>query len=120
MTHDAQKNDAQKNDAQKNDAQKNDPLKDLLNATAAQAPATDLAFTLEVMTRVERKRLLDSVAWIVCATVAACLVLAIVMPYVTPALAILGKALLPAAILVGLVGAGLIGLDQTRRFMNPG
>ncbi|MEI9902809.1 MAG: hypothetical protein WDN06_01625 [Asticcacaulis sp.] len=96
-----------------------DLLKDLLNAApAAHVPARDLAFNVDVMAKVERKRLMESVLWIVAGTLAACLLLAIVMPYVTPAVATLGKALLPAAIIISLVAAGLIGLDQTRRFLK--
>ncbi len=98
-----------------------DALKDLLNAApSAQVPAHDLAFSIEVMAKVERKRLMENVLWTLAAAVFACLVLALVMPYLTPALGLLGEALLPAAVLLSLVGAGLFGIEQTRRYVKFG
>ena len=98
-----------------------DALKDLLNtAPSAQVPARDLAFSLDVMAKIERKRLVESVLWTVGVSVVACLLLALVMPYVTPALATLGQALLPVAILISLVAAALVGIEQTRRFLRLG
>ncbi len=98
-----------------------DTLKDLLNAApAARVPADDVAFRLAVMARVERKRFHESVAWMVGAALVTGLLLAVVMPYVTPALATLGQALWPAAVLLSLVGAGLVALEQMRRFVRLG
>ena len=98
-----------------------DPLKDLLNAApAAKVPADDLAFRVEVMAKVERKRFQESVAWLIGAALVVGVVLALVMPYITPALATLGAALWPAAVILSLVGAGLLGLDQMRRYVRLG
>ena len=98
-----------------------DPLKELLNAApAVKVPADDLAFRVEVMAKVERKRFQESVMWLIGGALAVGIVLALVMPYVTPALALLGQTLWPAAVIVSLVAAGLAGLELTRRYVRIG
>ncbi len=98
-----------------------DALKDLLNAApTVKVPADDLTFRLDVMAKVERKRFQDSVVWLVAGALVLGIVLALVMPYVTPALAQLGQMLWPAAVILSLVAAGLIGLELTRRYVRIG
>ncbi len=98
-----------------------DPLKDLLLAdaetsVAVAAPAQDLAFTVEVMARIERQRLRESLVLIAVLFVAVCGMLAIVMPYVTPLLVSAGQALVPAVLVLSALGALAIGVS----WMRPG
>ena len=97
-----------------------DPLKDLLLAdeetSVAMAPARDLAFTVEVMARIERQQLHENLVLIGVLFVAVCGVLAIVMPYVTPVLVAAGQALVPAVLVVSVLGALAIGVS----WMRPG
>ena len=73
-----------------------DALKALLNADEP-APAQDLAFTLDVMNRVARRRLIEGVVTLALVVVAMSALLYVVMPYVTPALVHLAGPLLPVA-----------------------
>ena len=73
-----------------------DALKALLSADEP-APAPDLAFTLEVMDRVARRRLVEGVTTLALVLIAVSALLYVVMPYVTPALVHLAVPLLPVA-----------------------
>ncbi len=97
-----------------------DPLKAMLMAGDVSAPpAQDFAFTLEVMKRVERRRLMEGLGWLALAFVALTALLALVMPYLTPAVLAFGQSLWPAVVLVIAVGVLLAGLDQARVFFRP-
>ena len=80
-----------------------DALKALLMADEpAPSPAQDLAFTLEVMERVARRRLIEGAVVVVAIAIAVSALLYLVMPYVTPLLPQLAAPLLPA---VGILAA---------------
>ena len=79
-----------------------DALKALLIADEPVAPAQDLAFTLEVMKQVARRRLIEGVITLVLGAIAVSALLYLVMPYVTPAISRLAAPLLPA---VGILAA---------------
>ncbi len=94
-----------------------DPLRDLLLAdeeTSVAAPARDLAFTVEVMARVERQQLRESLTLIGLLFVLVSAVLAIVMPYVTPVLVSAGQALVPAVLVLSALGALAVGVKTMR------
>jgi 4-amino-4-deoxy-L-arabinose transferase-like glycosyltransferase len=97
-----------------------DPLKDLLLAdeetSAVAMPASDLAFTVEVMARIERQQLRESLVLIGVLFVAVCGILAIVMPYLTPMLVAAGRELVPAVLVISVLGALAIGAQ----WMRPG
>jgi len=97
-----------------------DPLKDLLLAdeetSVVAAPARDLAFTVEVMARIERQQLRESLVLIGVLFVAVCGVLAIVMPYLTPVLVAAGQELVPAVLVISVLAALAIGVQ----WMRPG
>lgn len=97
----------------------NDPLKDLLLADEEMrvaAPARDIAFTVEVMARIERQQLRESLVLIGVLFVAVSAILAIVMPYITPVLVNAGQALVPAVLVLSALGALAIGVQ----WMRPG
>jgi len=80
-----------------------DALKTLLMADEpAPAPAQDMAFTLEVMDRVARRRLIEGALVLVAGAVVVSALLYLVMPVITPALSQLSAPLLPA---VGILAA---------------
>jgi len=80
----------------------------------ASAPATDLSFTLAVMAKVERRRLQENLITLAIICVATGILLAIVMPFVTPFVVALGQAVLPAvAILIALTML-YFGFEQMR------
>jgi hypothetical protein len=79
-----------------------DALKALLLADEPAPPAQDLAFTLEVMDRLARRRLAEGVATLVLGVAAISALLYLVMPYLTPAILHLAAPLLPA---VGILAA---------------
>jgi len=92
-----------------------DALKALLMADEPAAPpARDLSFTVAVMQKVERRRLVEGVilCTAVCAVIAA--LLAIVMPHITPALITLGQAVMPALIALISIAAAAFGLYMAR------
>jgi len=97
-----------------------DPLKDLLLAdvetSVVAMPARDLAFTVEVMARIERQRLRESLVLIGFLFVAVCGILAIVMPYVTPVLVAAGQQLVPVVVILSALAALAIGVQ----WMRPG
>ena len=79
-----------------------DALKALLMTDEPAPPARDIAFTLEVMNRVARRRLIEGVIVLVLGVAAVSALLYLIMPYVTPEIARLGAPLLPA---VGILAA---------------
>jgi hypothetical protein len=80
-----------------------DALKALLMADEpAPAPARDIAFTLEVMDRVARRRLIEGVVLLVAGAIVVSVLLYLVMPVITPALAQMAVPLLPV---VGILAA---------------
>lgn len=80
-----------------------DALKALLIADEPAPPAQDLAFTLEVMDRLARRRLIEGVITLILGVTAVTALLYLVMPYITPALSQFAAPLLPAAgVLAGL------------------
>ena len=94
-----------------------DALKDLLNSDAEMvAPAYDMGFTLDVMARVERRRLRDSLLVIGAGFVVFCALLALIMPYLTPAIADLGQSVLPLVIILAALSALALGWQT----MKPG
>jgi len=91
-----------------------DALKALLSADAPTPPARDLAFTLEVMAKVTRRRMIEGVVTLVLCVVAVSALLYVVMPYVTPALVRLSAPLLPAAGILAAIVVCAICWDQVR------
>ncbi len=92
-----------------------DALRDLLaDDEAAMVPARDFGFELEVMAKVERRRFQEQLAALGVICIAACAMLAIVMPHLTPALIGLGQDILPAAFAVTTAAVLLFGLQQMR------
>ena len=96
-----------------------DPLKALLLAdeeTSVIVPQRDLAFTVEVMARIERQQLRENLVLIGVLFVAVSAILAIVMPYVTPLIVDAGQALIPAVLVLSALGAMAIAVQ----WMRPG
>ncbi len=94
-----------------------DALKDLLNADIeTAAPAYTMGFTLDVMARIERRRLIDSLAMIVAGFVIVCVVLALIMPYLNPAIVTLSEATLPFVLVLAALSALALGWQT----MKPG
>ncbi|CAL4867383.1 hypothetical protein MMA231_01636 [Asticcacaulis sp. MM231] len=97
----------------------NDALKSMLmNDTPAAPPARDIGFVVEVMKRVERRRLYEGLAWLTLVFTAVTALLFITMPVITPALTGLGQAMWPLVIAIGIAGFSLVGFEQTRRVFN--
>jgi hypothetical protein len=87
-----------------------DALKALFQAdTPVTPPARDIGFVIAVMEKVERRRLFENLAWWVFGGTAVTVILGLVMPYITPALIMLGDALVPAIIMLSLAGMVAIG-----------
>ncbi len=94
-----------------------DALKDLLNSDAeTTAPAFDMGFTLDVMARVEKQKLRENLIVLAVSGVLVCLMMAIIMPYLTAPLAHLGRELLPAVVILAALGT----LALSWRQMLPG
>ena len=87
----------------------------LMNDAAALPPARDIGFVVDVMKRVEQRRLYQNLTWLVLGTAAVTAVLFLVMPYVTPALTTLGQSVWPLVIIVTVAGFSLTGFEQARR-----
>lgn len=92
----------------------NDLLKDLLADDVACVPARDYGFELEVMARVERRRFQEHLLVLGVVGVAACAILAIVMPHITPALVGLGQDLMPLAFVMTIGAVLFAGFQQMR------
>ncbi len=92
-----------------------DALKALLMAEDPTPPARDIAFTLEVMSRMARRRLIEGVVTLILGVIAISALLDLIMPYVTPEIARLGAPLLPA---IGIL-AGLGVIAFTWEQMKP-
>ena len=94
----------------------NDALKSMLmNDAAALPPARDIGFVVDVMKRVEQRRLYRNLAWLVIGMTALTALLFLIMPYVTPALTTLGQSVWPLVIIVTVAGFSLTGFEQARR-----
>ncbi|ESQ91714.1 hypothetical protein ABAC460_05080 [Asticcacaulis sp. AC460] len=92
-----------------------DALKALLQADApAFPPVRDIGFVIAVMEKVERRRLFENLAWWVCAGCAVIVVMALVMPFLTPALISLGDALVPAVVILSVIGMVAVGVWYLR------
>ena len=87
----------------------------LMNAELPAAPARDIGFVVEVMKRVEQRRLYQNLALLVLGTAALTALLFLIMPYVTPALTALGQSIWPLVIIVIVAGFSLTGFEQARR-----
>ena len=97
----------------------NDVLKSMLMEDDAGAPpARDIGFVVEVMKRVERRRLYEGLTWLVTVGTAVTALLFLIMPAMTPALANLGEAIWPMVIALVIAGFSLLGFEQTRRVFN--
>ncbi|ESQ93970.1 hypothetical protein [Asticcacaulis benevestitus] len=97
----------------------NDALKSMLtNDAPAAPPARDIGFVVEVMKRVELRRLYEGLAWLTLIFTTVTALLFITMPVITPALTGLGQAMWPLVIAIGIAGFSLVGFEQTRRVFN--
>jgi hypothetical protein len=97
----------------------NDVLKSMLiNDAPAAPPARDIGFVVEVMKRVERRRLYEGLTWLTIVFAAVTALLFLIMPAITPALADLGEAIWPMVIALVIAGFSLLGFEQTRRVFN--
>ena len=94
---------------------KPDPLKAILTETPPAPPARDIGFVVDVMKRVEQRRLYRNLVWLVLGTAAVTALLFLIMPYVTPALTTLGQSVWPLVIIITVAGFSLIGFEPTRR-----
>lgn len=96
-----------------------DPLKDLLASDAdAFVPARDYSFELDVLAKVERRRFQERLIVLAVLGMAACLILAIVMPHLTPAFISFGQDILPVAFAMTAVGVLIFGYQQMRPGMR--
>ncbi|MDI7774422.1 hypothetical protein [Asticcacaulis sp. EMRT-3] len=94
-----------------------DALKALLMDAAPPAPpAHDLAFALDVMKRIEKRRLIEGLLTLASGMVTLCALLYVVMPYLSPALIGLGSALAPALAVLITLGA-LLTIPPFRRYL---
>jgi len=91
-----------------------DALKALLTADDPAPPARDFAFTLEVMAKVERRRMIEGVVTLVLCVIAVSALLYLVMPYVTPALVHLSAPLLPAVGILAAIAVCAVCWEQMR------
>ena len=87
----------------------------LINDTPATPPARDIGFVVDVMKRVEQRRLYRNLAWLVIGMTALTALLFLIMPYVTPALTTLGQSVWPLVIIVTVAGFSFAGFEQARR-----
>lgn len=96
-----------------------DPLKTLLMEATPHAPhANDLGFALEVMKRVEKRRLIDGLLALSAFVATLSAVLFAVMPYLTPVVNDLSRLLAPALGVMVLVGLSLLALEPVRRMLR--
>ena len=91
-----------------------DALKALLTGDQPAPPAQDFAFTLEVMDRLARRRLVEGVVTLVLGVVAVSALLYLVMPYVTPAIERLAVPLLPVVGILAAIGVVAFTWEQMR------
>jgi hypothetical protein len=95
-----------------------DALKALLMADdpamRSDMAARDIAFTLEVMDRVARRRLVEGVATLMLGVIAVSALLYLVMPYVTPEIARLGMPLLPVVGILAALGVIAFTWEQMK------
>ena len=97
----------------------NDALKSMLmDDEPAAPPARDIGFVVEVMKRVERRRLYEGLTWLTTAFTTVTALLFLIMPAITPALADLGEAIWPMVIALVIAGFSLLGFEQTRHVFN--
>ena len=96
-----------------------DPLKALLMEAAPPAPPShDLGFALEVMKRVEKRRLTDGLLALTAFVATLSAVLFAVMPYLTPVVSDFGRLLAPALGVMVLIGLSLLALEPVRRMLR--
>ncbi|HWU48906.1 MAG TPA: hypothetical protein VN042_03445 [Asticcacaulis sp.] len=96
-----------------------DPLKALLQETAPPAPPSyDLGFALEVMKRVEKRRLIDGLLALSAFVATLSAILFAVMPYLTPVVNDFGRLLAPALGVMVLIGLSLLALEPVRRMLR--
>lgn len=92
-----------------------DALKALLSADeTAAAPVRDIGFVIAVMEKVERRRFVEGVLVWVLGGAAVTLLLALIMPYVTPALVQLGNDIVPAVFILAALGMVAMGWTYLR------
>jgi hypothetical protein len=91
-----------------------DALKALLMADEPAPSAPDLAFTLEVMDRVARRRLIEGVITLVLGAIAVSALLYLVMPYITPIIASLAMPLAPIIGILAALGIIAFAWEQMR------
>ncbi|MDV6329639.1 hypothetical protein [Asticcacaulis sp. 201] len=92
-----------------------DTLKALLMADEpTPSPARDLSFTISVMQKIERRRLIENMALCTGACAALAVLLYIVMPHLTPGLITLGQAATPAFVTLACLAMAAFGLYQMR------
>ena len=77
-------------------------------------PAHDLAFSVEVMDRIARRRLIEGVITLILGVVAVSALLYLVMPYITPMISRLAAPLLPAVGILAAIGVIAFTWDQMR------
>jgi len=96
-----------------------DPLKALLmEAAPPEPPARDLGFALEVMKRVEKRRLMDGLLALFAGVLTVSAVLFAVMPYLTPMLSDFGRAIAPALGVLVLIGLSMLAFEPVRRMVR--
>ena len=95
-----------------------DPLKALLTEAAPPPPVHDLGFALEVMKRVEKRRLTDGLLALTAFVATLSAVLFAVMPYLTPVVSDFGRLLAPALGVMVLIGLSLLALEPVRRMLR--
>ncbi len=97
------------------DAQKTLALKALLTADEpAPSSVADLAFTLDVMNRVARRRLIEGVVTLVLGVIAVSALLYLIMPYLTPAITRVAAPLLPVVGILAALGVAAFCWEQMR------
>ncbi len=84
----------------------------------ATAPVNDLSFTLAVMAKVERRRLQENLVTLGIGCVAVGVLLAIIMPFVTPYIVAVGQAVMPIAIVLVALAMMFFGFQQMRPGMR--
>jgi hypothetical protein len=93
-----------------------DPLKAMLIAAEPPAPpARDLGFAIAVMKRVEQRRLIEGLVWLMAGMTALTALLFVIMPYVTPVLTALAQSVWPFVVIITVAGFSLIGFEPARR-----
>ncbi|HEX7799619.1 MAG TPA: hypothetical protein VF402_04665 [Asticcacaulis sp.] len=96
-----------------------DSLKALFLETALpEPPAHDPGFALEVMKRVEKRRLMDGLFALFAAVLTVSAVLFAVMPYLTPVVNNLAAAFAPAIAILVLIGLSMLAFEPVRRMVR--